>query len=49
MSLHQQEVLQEGHSVKEFGQRHLLLPGDAAELGEHRPQTWETRMHEKRL
>lgn len=42
VSLHQQEALQEGNSVKEFRQRHLLLPGDTAELREHCPQTWET-------
>ncbi len=39
VSLHQQETLQEGNSVKELRQRHLLLPGDTAELREHRPQT----------
>lgn len=38
MSLHQQETLQEGEPVEELEQRHLLLPGGAAELREHRPQ-----------
>lgn len=38
VSLHQQETLQEGDPVEELGQRHLLLPGGAAELREHRPQ-----------
>lgn len=32
VSLHQQETLQEGNPVEELRQRHLLLPGDTAEL-----------------
>lgn len=48
MSLHQQEILQEGNSVEEFRQRHMLLPGDTAELREHRPQTWERETGEDR-
>lgn len=38
MSLHQQETLQEGDPVEKLGQRHLLLPGGAAEVREHCPQ-----------
>lgn len=38
VSLHQQEVLEEGHPVKELRECHLLLPGCTAELREDRPQ-----------
>lgn len=40
VGLHQQEALQEGNSVEELRQRHLLLPGDATELREHGAQPW---------
>lgn len=39
VSLHQQEVLKEGHPVKELRKCHLLLPGGTAELREDCPQT----------
>lgn len=38
VSLHHQEALEEGDSVEELRQCHLLLPGHTAELGEDRPK-----------
>lgn len=40
VSLHQQEALQEGEPLEELRQRHLLLPGDTAEVREDRLHTW---------
>lgn len=40
VSLHQQEALQEGEPLEELRQRHLLLPGGAAEVREDRLHTW---------